>query len=38
LLATNHDKFDYKLIKQHANLIVDTRGIYREGGSNIVKA
>ena len=38
LLATNHDKFDYKLIKQHANLIIDTRGIYREGGSNVVKA
>lgn len=38
LLATNHDKFDYKLIKEHANLVIDTRGIYREGGSNIVKA
>ena len=38
LLATNHDKFDYKFIKEHANLIIDTRGIYREGGSNIVKA
>ena len=38
LLATNHDKFDYNFIKQHASLIVDTRGIYREGGDNIVKA
>ena len=38
LLATNHDKFDYSFIKQHAKLIVDTRGIYREGGNNIVKA
>ena len=38
LLATDHDKFDYKLIKQHAALIVDTRGKYKEGNSNIVKA
>ena len=38
LLATNHDAFDYKMIKQHAKMIVDTRGVYLEPGNNIVKA
>ena len=28
LLATDHDDFDYELIRQHAELIVDTRGRY----------
>ena len=26
LLATDHDVFDYRLIQENANLIVDTRG------------
>ena len=26
VLATDHDKFDYKLLREHARLIVDTRG------------
>ncbi len=38
LLATDHDKFDYDLLKQHASLIVDTRGVYLEPAENIVKA
>ena len=38
LLATNHDAFDYQMIKKHAKLIVDTRGVYLEPASNIVKA
>ena len=38
LLATNHDAFDYNLIKAHAKLIVDTRGVYLEPAPNIVKA
>jgi UDP-N-acetyl-D-glucosamine dehydrogenase len=38
LLATDHDKFDYAAIRQHARLIVDTRGRYREPADNIVKA
>lgn len=38
LLATNHDAFDYDLIKKHAKLIVDTRGVYLELSSNIIKA
>ena len=38
LLATNHDAFDYTLIKKHAKLIIDTRGVYLEPSNNIVKA
>ena len=38
LLATDHDGFDYALIKDHAPLIVDTRGRYREPAPHIVKA
>lgn len=38
IVATDHKKFDYELIKRHASLIVDTRGVYREAASNIVKA
>jgi UDP-N-acetyl-D-glucosamine dehydrogenase len=37
LLATNHDAFDYPLIKEHAALIVDTRGVYSRGNT-VVKA
>lgn len=38
IIATNHDDFDYKLIRKHASLIVDTRGVYRETFDNVVKA
>ncbi|NCC40345.1 MAG: nucleotide sugar dehydrogenase [Gammaproteobacteria bacterium] len=38
LLATDHDRFDYDLIKAHAPLIVDTRGRYREPAAHIVRA
>jgi UDP-N-acetyl-D-glucosamine dehydrogenase len=38
LLATNHDAFDYALIKRHARLIVDTRGVYLQPAANVVKA
>ena len=38
VLITNHDAFDYHLIKKHAKLIVDTRGVYLEPADNIVKA
>jgi UDP-N-acetyl-D-glucosamine dehydrogenase len=38
LLATDHDKFDYELIRRHAKLIVDTRGVYRGSDPRIVKA
>ena len=38
LLATDHDKFDYAMIKQHARLIIDSRGRYLEPAAHIVKA
>ncbi len=38
LLATNHDSFDYELVKKHARLIVDTRGVYLERSPNVIKA
>ncbi|UVL85596.1 UDP-N-acetyl-D-glucosamine 6-dehydrogenase [Pseudomonas sp. B21-028] len=38
ILATDHDKFDYELIGQHAQLIIDSRGKYRAPQSNIIKA
>ncbi len=38
LLATDHDKFDYELIKNAAKLIVDTRGRYQDVSKTIVKA
>jgi UDP-N-acetyl-D-glucosamine dehydrogenase len=38
LLVTNHDAFDYELIRKHAQLIVDTRGVYRDDEPHIVKA
>ena len=37
LLATNHDCFDYPMIRENAALIVDTRGYY-EQAENIIKA
>ena len=38
VVATNHDAFDYALVREHARLIVDTRGVYREGAGHIVRA
>ena len=38
LLATDHDSFDYPLIKRHAQLIIDTRGVYPNPAENVVKA
>ncbi|MBK1726380.1 nucleotide sugar dehydrogenase [Halorhodospira neutriphila] len=38
LIATNHDAFDYELIRQHAPLVIDTRGIYRDPAPHIVRA
>ena len=38
LLATAHSAFDYELIRQYANLIVDTRGVYLERLPHVVKA
>ncbi len=38
LLATDHDKFDYDMIKDNAKLIVDSRGRYLEPSNRITKA
>jgi len=38
LLATGHSAFDYETIRQYANLIVDTRGIYPNRLPNVVQA
>lgn len=39
VLATDHDRFDYDMIRAHARLIVDTRGIYRgDDIDKVVKA
>ena len=38
LLATSHSAFDYGLIQRHAKLIVDTRGVYLDKLTNVVKA
>ena len=36
LLITNHDAFDYKLIEKESNLIVDTRGVFKESSKVIL--
>lgn len=38
LLATDHDKFDYEMLFQYAQLIVDSRGRYLMSSSKVVKA
>lgn len=38
VLATDHDKFDYDLLKNSAKLIIDSRGKFREPADHIIKA
>ena len=38
LLATDHDRFDYRLIHDNAQLIIDTRGRYLDPADHIVKS
>jgi UDP-N-acetyl-D-glucosamine dehydrogenase len=38
LLATDHDRFDYKLICAHASLVIDCRGKFPDLADNIVRA
>ena len=38
LLATDHDDFDYQMLGRHAQLIVDTRGVFDGELPNVVKA
>jgi UDP-N-acetyl-D-glucosamine dehydrogenase len=38
LLATDHDKFDYELIRTQSPLVIDCRGKFLEPADNIVRA
>jgi UDP-N-acetyl-D-glucosamine dehydrogenase len=38
VIVTDHSVVDYKLVLEHAPLIVDTRGIYRQEHPKVVKA
>jgi len=38
VLATDHDKFDYKMLQENARIIIDSRGVYRQKFANVVKA
>lgn len=38
LLATDHDEYDYSMILDNAQLIVDTRGRYLEPADSVVKS
>ena len=38
IIATDHDKFNYKLIKDNSKLIIDTRRVYSKIYDNIVQA
>lgn len=38
LLATDHDRFDYDLIRKKAPLVIDCRGKFAEPTDNVVKA
>lgn len=38
VLVTDHAKFDYDEILENAQVIIDTRGVYRDPAENVVKA
>ena len=38
VVVTDHSTVDYELVAQHAQLIVDSRGVYRGERANVVKA
>lgn len=38
VVLTDHSRFDYPTILQHAKLVIDTRGKYREANAKVVKA
>lgn len=38
LLATDHTSVDYDRVLEHASLVVDTRGVYRQPHEKVVKA
>ena len=38
VLLTDHSDFDYDMLRDHARLLVDTRGKYRSAYDNIARA
>jgi UDP-N-acetyl-D-glucosamine dehydrogenase len=38
LVATDHDRFDWAMIRENANLIVDTRGVYPFDNEQVFRA
>jgi len=38
LLATDHDVFDYEMLKENSQILVDTRGRFSESAANIIRA
>ena len=38
LIATDHSKFNFSIIKKYAKFIIDTRGVYLGNYKNIIKA
>ena len=38
VLTTNHAKFDYDMIRANAQVVIDSRGVYRSPAENIVRA
>ena len=38
ILLTDHTDFDYDMIREHAKIVVDTRGKFRDGGDHIRRA
>ncbi len=38
LIVTHHSGVDYQALAEHATLIVDTRGIYRQAAANVIRA
>lgn len=38
VLTTDHVKFDYDMIRDNAQIVIDSRGVYRASAENIVKA
>lgn len=38
IIVTDHTKFDYHMIREHSNLIIDTRNVYKDSFENVVKA
>ena len=38
IVATDHEKFDYKMIANNAKLIIDSRGVYRDTNEKVIRA